>query len=186
MRPILVLLPLLALAACQKPAEQPSNESAPAAQRGPVKGVDRSHKGELAPDVVFQDPSGEDTRIAGFTGRPVLVNLWASWCAPCVKELPTLEALARGNDTLEVVAVSQDTGPHVSVAAFLKTHKIAGLEAFHDPKMALSGALGVEVLPTSILYDGQGKEVWRYTGDLDWTGEEASRLLAEAGVAPAR
>ena len=54
------------------------------------------------------------------------------------------------------------------------------LGAFHDPKMALSGALGAEVLPTTILFDAEGREVWRYVGDLDWTGREAAKLLAEA------
>jgi hypothetical protein len=73
--------------------------------------------------------------------------------------------------------------PQASVEAFLKQHDIGRFAAFHDPKMALSGALGVEVMPTTILFDANGKEVWRYVGDLDWTSEEAARLLAEAGAA---
>jgi thiol-disulfide isomerase/thioredoxin len=114
-------------------------------------------------------------------GKPLLVNLWASWCAPCVKELPTLDRLATSNAAVRVLAVSQDMGPHASVVAFLDQHKIADLEAFQDPKMALSGGLGVEVMPTTLLYDAQGREVWRYVGELDWTSGEAARLLAEAG-----
>lgn len=55
------------------------------------------------------------------------------------------------------------------------------LEVWHDPKMALSSASGAEILPTTILYDAKGREVWRYVGDLDWTGEEGARLLAAAG-----
>ncbi len=119
---------------------------------------------------------------------PVLVNLWATWCAPCVKELPTLDRLAQSHAVdglVGVIAVSQDTGPHASVAAFLDRLKVRDLGAYHDPKMALSAALGAEVLPTTILYDAQGREVWRYVGDLDWSGEEAARLLAEArGAGP--
>ena len=122
-----------------------------------------------------------------FKGVPVLVNLWASWCAPCIKELPTLDKLAashREDGQLGVIAVSQDTGPQPSVEAFLKKLKVEDLGAYHDTKMALSGALGPDtVLPTSILYDAQGREVWRYVGDLDWTGAEAAKLLAEAGAA---
>jgi len=132
----------------------------------------------------FNGADGEQTTLADFEGRPVLVNLWASWCAPCVKELPTLDRLqaARAKDgSLKVVAISQDMGPHQSVLAFLKAHRIAGLESFQDPKMALSGALNVQVMPTTILFDAQGQEVWRYVGDLDWTGPEAAKLLAEAG-----
>jgi hypothetical protein len=72
------------------------------------------------------------------------------------------------------------------VKAFLAKLNVKDLGAYHDPNMGLSGALGPDtVLPTSILYDSDGKEVWRYVGDLDWTGPEAAKLLAEAG-APAR
>jgi hypothetical protein len=83
-----------------------------------------------------------------------------------------------------VVAVSQDSGPHLSVVAFLKSHRIGTLEPYQDAQMGLSGALGPDtVLPTSILFDANGREVWRYVGDLDWTSPEAAKLLAEAGAA---
>jgi thiol-disulfide isomerase/thioredoxin len=113
------------------------------------------------------------------------VNLWASWCAPCVKELPTLDKLAQArNRELNVVAISQDMDvPHASVVAFLTTHGITTLNSYQDPKMALSGALGAEVLPTSILYDANGREIWRYVGDQDWTSADAARLVAESGAA---
>jgi hypothetical protein len=77
------------------------------------------------------------------------------------------------------VAISQDSGPHPSVVAFLDS-KAPDLAPYQDSKMALSGKLNAEVLPTSILYDAQGKEVWRYVGDLDWTSPEAAKLLSEA------
>jgi thiol-disulfide isomerase/thioredoxin len=134
---------------------------------------------------VFTDPEGKPVKLADFAGKPVLVNLWASWCAPCVKELPTLDQRARSGP-VKVLAVSQDDGPHASVVAFLQAHKIATLEPYQDSKMAMSAALGPDtVLPTSILYDSTGKEVWRYVGDLDWTSPDAAKLLAEAG-APAK
>ncbi len=175
----------LMLAACQReaPAPEPANQAVAEAQAGPVKGVDRSRKGQPAPDVTFNDPDGGEISIADFKGVPTLINLWASWCAPCVKELPTLDALAERHERdgdLGIVAVSQDSAPHGSVVAFLEKLKVTRLGAFHDPKMALSGGLGVEVMPTTVLYDAQGREVWRYIGDLDWSGAEAARLLAEA------
>jgi thiol-disulfide isomerase/thioredoxin len=182
MRLLLISCALLALAACQKPERQPANGSAAEAEAGPVKGVDRSHKGKTAPDVSFNDPDGEQTSLATMTGKPVFLNLWATWCAPCVKELPTLDRLSRSQKGIEVVAVSQDMAPRASIEAFLEGHKIGDVAAYQDPKMALSGALGAEVLPTSILYDAQGREIWRYVGDLDWTSAEAARLLAEAGA----
>jgi len=185
MRFLPILCSIAALAACQKPAEQANNEAAPAAEAGQVKGVDRSHKGQPAPDVSFNNPDGGAITLAKFKGVPVLVNLWATWCAPCVKELPTLDRLSQSHDqdgSLGVVAISQDMGPHPSVVAFLQSHQIRSLGAYHDPKMALSGKLGAEVLPTSILFDAEGREVWRYVGDLDWMGPEAAKLLAEAGA----
>jgi thiol-disulfide isomerase/thioredoxin len=180
-----IICAVLALASCHKPQQQPANEAASSAEAGPVKGVDRSHKGKPAPDVTFNDPDRGEMTLADLHGVPVLVNLWASWCAPCVKELPTLDRLSQSHDkdgSLGVVAISQDSGPHASVVAFLDTHKIESLAAYQDPKMALSGALGAEVLPTSILFDAKGREVWRYVGDLDWTSPAAAKLLSEAGA----
>ena len=192
MRKLPFTLAILAAAGCsQEQPRQQTNADVPAspAQAEPVKGVDRTHKGKAAPAVVFNDPDGGEISLAEFKGVPVLVNLWASWCAPCVKELPTLDRLSQSHavdGSIGIIAVSQDSGPRESVVAFLKTHKINDLGAYHDPRMGLSGGLGAEVLPTSVLFDAEGREVWRYVGDLDWTGSEAARLLAEAGVRQAR
>lgn len=174
---------LLALAACHKPAQPQQSETAASSPGEQAKGVNRTHKGSAAPTAAFNKPDGSGTSLAVFAGKPTLVNLWASWCAPCVKELPTLDKLARAEGgKLNVVAISQDDAPHASVVAFLQGHKIATLQSYQDPKMALSGALDAEVLPTSVLYDAKGREVWRYVGDQDWTGPAAAKLLAEGGV----
>ena len=135
------------------------------------------------PDVESEGRRDEPASLADTKGKPVLVNIWATWCAPCVKELPTLQALAAGSGAPRVIAVSQDMAPRGSVDAFLDKNKLADLEVWHDPKMELSGATGAQILPTTILYDADGREVWRYVGDLDWTGEEAAKLLADAGPA---
>lgn len=181
MRLILCLLLFLVASGCDRQkAEAPQ---APAASDDGVKGVDRSHKGQAAPAVTFKNPDGGDFDLTRFKGVPVLVNLWASWCAPCVKELPTLDALAKSHNIdgqLGVIAVSQDMGPQNSVRAFLANHNIEDLAAFHDPDMKLTDALGVQIMPTTVLYDSHGKEVWRFVGDQDWTGAEAKALLAEA------
>lgn len=186
MRSILLASALIiSLAAChQKAPQQPANESAASVANEGIKGVHRDHKGAPEPAAAFNDPEGKPVKLADFKGKPLLVNLWASWCAPCVKELPTLDQLARTGG-IKVLAVSQDSGPHASVVAFLQEHKIATLGSYQDPNMGLSGALGPDaVLPTSILYDSSGKEIWRYVGDLDWTSPEAATLLSEAQAAP--
>jgi thiol-disulfide isomerase/thioredoxin len=186
MRNTLLITAIVLLAACQQKAQQApvANESAATAESG-IKHVQREHKGEAALTEEFDDPDGKPVKLADFKGKPVLVNLWATWCAPCVKELPTLDRLA-ASGTIEVLAVSQDKGPHPSVVAFLKSHQIEALKPYQDPHMALSYALGPDaVLPTSILFDANGKEVWRYVGDLDWNSPEAAKLLSEA-AAPAK
>jgi thiol-disulfide isomerase/thioredoxin len=177
---LLGLAPMIVGCDRQK-AEAPQ---APAAEAESGKGVDRSHKGEAAPSTKFKNPDGGEFDLAKFKGTPVLVNLWASWCAPCIKELPTLQQLEAGQadeGKLGIIAVSQDAAPQGSVDAFLAERDIGRFAAYHDPDMALSSALGVQILPTTVLYDAQGKEVWRYVGDMDWTSAEASKLIAEAG-----
>jgi thiol-disulfide isomerase/thioredoxin len=140
--------------------------------------VDRSHKGEAAPDAQFEGPDGKPTSLAAFRGAPVLVNLWATWCAPCIKEMPTLDALA-GDGKLKVVAVSQDLEGRKAAAPFLAKHGWTKLAGYADPKLGLSTGLNAN-LPTTILYDAAGKELWRVQGAMEWTGPEARALLTEA------
>ena len=155
------------------------------AEAGPAKGLLRDKVGQPAPDLELRNADDDPATLAETEGKPLLVNIWATWCAPCVKELPTLQAVAARAGAPRVIAVSQDMAPRGSVDAFLDKTKLTDLEVWHDPKMALSSATGAEVLPTTILYDAKGREVWRYVGDLDWTGEEATKLLAEAGASSA-
>ena len=142
-------------------------------------GLDRSQAGKPLPELTIKDPDGEDVTLASLGGKPLLINLWATWCAPCIKELPTLAKLSEQPGAVQVVALSQDMQPQANVAAFLDEGKI-GLEAYQDPDMGMSSALGVQILPTTVLYGSDGKEIWRYTGDLDWTGPKAAELLREA------
>ena len=185
MRVHVLVAVVIALGACQQqqPAQQSAANEAAAAQADGMKGVHRAFRGKAEPAAAFNGPDGKPVHLADFKGKPLLVNLWASWCAPCVKELPTIDKLARSGK-VQVLAVSQDDGPHASVIAFLKGHGISTLKPYQDPKMTLTAALGPDtVLPTSILLDADGKEVWRYVGELDWTSPEAAKLLAEPGGA---
>jgi thiol-disulfide isomerase/thioredoxin len=180
---VLVSMLLVPIAGCNRQSAENEVAQAPGE---PSKGVDRSHKGEAMPDAEIFNADDDNARLADAKGKPVFVNLWASWCAPCVKELPTLDALSRKPGAPRIIAVSEDVGERPSVEAFLESHGIKDLEAWRDPKMDLTGAIGVEVMPTTVYYDASGKEVWRYVGDLDWNGDEAAKLLAEAGQGAAR
>lgn len=173
-------------------ASQPTATAAPKVT--PVRDngtVNRTQVGLPAPDASFSDPEGEAATLAEFRGGPVLLNLWATWCAPCVAELPTLDALAeREAGKLSVITVSQDSDgqnaagePELAaekVDAFFNKMKFRRLGAYLDTESAVMTQLGVSVLPTTILYDSSGKEVWRVTGEMDWTGARARALLAEA------
>jgi len=153
--------------------------SAAAPEAASRREVDRSHAGEAAPDAAFADLSGAGGTMASFRGKPVLVNLWATWCAPCVKELPTLDALAkREARRLTVVALSQDMDA-AKVEPFVAAKGYAALAVRTDPKMGWVPRV-TPTLPTTILYGSDGREVWRMVGDYDWAGADAAGLIAEA------
>ncbi|HEV2080650.1 MAG TPA: TlpA disulfide reductase family protein [Allosphingosinicella sp.] len=174
-------LPLLLVAACDgRKADVPQEAKAEQALAKSGK-LDRSHAGQPAPDLEFLDPEGEKVALASFSGKPLLLNLWATWCAPCVAEMPTLDALAARAPDLQVLAVSQDIeGQEAKVATFFEERKLTRLDPYRDTEIGLMTGLKADVLPTTILYDSTGKEVWRMTGAADWTGAEAAKLLAEA------
>lgn len=192
---IVPLLLLGALGACdrQDSAAEQANAAAPApaesenvANAAPKEGekviiekigtLDRSHKGETAPDLPFTGPDGKKTNIAAFGGKPVLLNLWATWCVPCIAEMPTLDQVA---GRMQVVAVSQDLDGAAKVAPFFAKEKLKNIKQYLDPDVTLSTTYQAQ-LPTSILYDSAGKEVWRMVGGMDWTTQAATELLAEA------
>jgi thiol-disulfide isomerase/thioredoxin len=171
--------------AAQPQASNDTGASAPAAAAGggelPRGMLDRSHKGSALPDFTLADAAGGKLKLADLKGKPALINLWATWCAPCVAELPTLNAIAnRADMNLRVVTVSQDSTATDKVRAFLDSHGVAQLPAWLDPKNDLSASYDVQTLPTTIYYDAQGKELWRYVGGHDWSGPDAAKLLAEA------
>lgn len=177
-----------ALAGCdrQKAAEpqgEPPSANAAAAPSYPTGRLDRSHAGTPAPEVTFEDPYGRPARLSDFRGRPVLVNLWATWCGPCVVEMPSLDALAaREGEAVQVLALSQDMEGRQKVTDFFAARNFTRLEPYLDARLGFMTSLGIDTLPTTILYNAEGEEVWRMTGMADWESERAARLLAEAGA----
>ncbi len=140
--------------------------------------LDRSHQGSELPDFTFKDSAGKELRLRGQKGKPLLINLWATWCGPCVAELPTLQQLARQREgKLTVLIVSQDMGKPETVGAFLKDRGITRLGAWLDPGGELAEHYEAQTLPTTIYYDAAGREQWRWTGGRDWTSAETAKLL---------
>jgi thiol-disulfide isomerase/thioredoxin len=163
-------------------AAPPPPAAAPNASTAyPTGRLDRSFAGTPAPAAEFLDPDGEPVSLAEYRGRPLLLNLWATWCAPCVVEMPSLDRLAeREGDRLRVLALSQDIGGREAVARFFAERRLRNLEPYLDEQMAFMTSLRISTLPTTILYDAQGREVWRMTGMADWHSERVRSLLREA------
>jgi thiol-disulfide isomerase/thioredoxin len=178
-----ILLLLGLLVACGPAPEEKDSGAAPAGGAAAVKvgELDRSRAGKPAPGTVIEGPGGLPDTLAAFRGKPLLLNLWATWCPPCVAEMPTLDALAvREGSKLQVLPVSEDIG-RAEVDAWLAGRDFKALGAWMDRDMELMQALGVSTLPTTILFDAQGREVWRLAGAEDWSGMRAAALIAEAG-----
>ncbi|MDE2403817.1 MAG: TlpA family protein disulfide reductase [Sphingomonadales bacterium] len=169
---------LLLAGGCDRQSDRQAQPPAGVEASGEAGGkVDRSHAGAALPDLVVRDPAGRELRLAGLKG-PLLVNLWATWCAPCVTELPTLNALA-GQGKVRVLTVSEDLGEPAKVAEFLKARRLDRLEPWLDPNNDATVKYQAQSLPVTIFYGADGREKWRITGGHDWTGKDMQARLAE-------
>jgi len=138
------------------------------------------------PDLAFEDAEGKSKKLSDWRGRTVLVNLWATWCVPCRKEMPALESLQTrlGGPDFEVVAINIDTRDPEKPKNFLKDANLTRLGYFSDQKAKvfqdLKGiglALG---MPTSVLVDGQGCEIATIAGPAEWGSDDAVKLITAA------
>ena len=128
----------------------------------------------------LKDAAGKELNLSSLKGKPVLINLWATWCAPCVAELPQLNQLAEQNPGLKVLTVNQDMDKLDRVAGFLSEKGGARLESWLNSDNSLTFQFGAETLPATVYYDAQGREVWRIVGPREWLNAETKALLAEA------
>lgn len=142
--------------------------------------LDRSHAGKTASGAVFTAPDDAPVTLAAFRGKPLLLNLWATWCGPCIKEMPSLDRLAAERaEKLIVLAVAQDIQGAAVVDPWFSRAGLTHLRPYLDPGNALLADYN-SPLPVTILFDAQGRELWRVTGALDWQGDMARGLLGEA------
>jgi len=138
------------------------------------------------PDLAFEDADGKPKKLSDWRGRTVLVNLWATWCVPCRKEMPALEGLQTrlGGENFEVVAINIDTRDPEKPKNFLRDAHLTRLGYFSDEKAkvfqdlkAVGRALG---MPTSVLVDAQGCEIATIAGPADWDSDDAIKLIKAA------
>lgn len=154
--------------------------------KGEVAAVTMATKPLRLPDLAFTNAAGEAKKLSDWRGRTVLLNLWATWCVPCRKEMPALDALqARlGSNDFEVVAVNIDTRDLDKPKTFYKDTDLRNLAFFSDNKAkvfqdlkSIGRALG---MPTTVLIDPEGCEIGSLAGPAEWGGDDAIRLISAA------
>lgn len=165
-----------------------------ASSKPQAQGLARFSEGALArlqvldappaqPAEAFSDGAGGTGRLADYRGEVVLVNLWATWCAPCMAEMPTLAALQRRfqGRGFKVVPISVDSeGDLAKARAELARLSGGGLPFLADYSRAVLFAVAAPGMPTTILYDRQGREIARLAGEADWSSDEAAALIEAA------
>lgn len=139
-------------------------------------------------EIRFQNGAGETLTLADFRGRVVLLNLWATWCVPCRKEMPALDKLQAklGSPDFEVVALSIDSNQQ-PVREFYRQHEIKSLALYFDSTANITSALGIIGVPTTLLVDRDGREIWRRTGLAEWDAPPSVaeiRKYMKAGAGP--
>lgn len=154
------------------------------AEEPPLTGVFKDNFNPLdppvpAPQTAFADANGQTITLKDFLGKVVVLNFWATWCAPCVREMPTLDNLQAqlGGSEMAVVAVSEDRGGAKVVQPFMKRYALRHLEVYLDRKGALRREFGATGLPTTLVIDTEGKVVGGLQGPAEWDSEEALALI---------
>jgi thiol-disulfide isomerase/thioredoxin len=158
--------------------------------RGEVAALTMATTPLKLPDLAFEDADGKPRKLSDWHGRTVLVNLWATWCVPCRREMPALDGLQTrlGGPDFQVVAVNIDTRDPDKPRNFLKEAQLTRLDYFSDQKAkvfqdlkSVGRALG---MPTSVLVDGKGCEIATIAGPAEWASDDAIKLIA-AAIKPA-
>ena len=160
----------------------------------PKTGLDQFAKDSLKKLTVLQSPPAQPPlpyllpdktkmTLSDYKGKVILLNVWATWCAPCIAEMPTLDALQakRGGADFEVVTVSLDRTAE-EAAKFLRDNGLDNLQGWHDGSYSTSSNLLLPGLPTSVFYDRRGREVARVSGEAEWTSPEALALIDKLTV----
>lgn len=180
-RPDNVLPPQPAPAASSTTTQQalPSGPGVNPLSRGEMAAFVFRKTPEALPEISFTDGEGTARTLKDWQGKVVLLNLWATWCAPCRKEMPSLDRLQKelGSDKFEVVALSVDRAGIAGSKKFLDEINVSALKLYVDPTARATSNLKAVGLPATLLIDAQGREIGRLTGPAEWDSEDAKKLI---------
>ncbi len=131
-------------------------------------------------DVPFTDPDGGEHRLSDWQGKHVVLNFWATWCAPCRKEMPMLDALQAefGGESFEVVTVAAGRNSVQGIRRFFDEVGVERLPILLDPQQELSREMGVFGLPITVILNSEGQEIARLRGEADWESESAKAIIS--------
>jgi thiol-disulfide isomerase/thioredoxin len=146
---------------------------------GAMEAFDLNRTPMPAPEISFIDAAGNTITLDAFRGQVVLMNLWATWCAPCVEEMPSLDRLQAelGGTDFQVVALSIDRGGIADILPFYEQHGIEHLAAYADPTGQAPPTFGAIGLPTTVLINRRGRVIGTYQGPADWDDDAAKALV---------
>lgn len=174
---------LLCLALCLAPLAAHAGPDIPtleALRDGSMKKLNFWAAPKPVPETAFSDIDGGSHQLSDYAGKVVLVNFWATWCAPCRAEMPGLSALqtALGGEDFQVVTLATGRNGPPAIRRFFDELGVTNLPLYADPKQALARDMAVLGLPATVILDRQGHEIARLTGDADWDSDSAKAILA--------
>jgi thiol-disulfide isomerase/thioredoxin len=144
-----------------------------------AEALERVDPPTAAPDGVFVTQDGASHHLSEFKGHGMVVNMWATWCAPCVAEMPSLQTLSKAlaSQDIAVLPLSSDRGGAETVAAWYQEHGITALPVLLDPKGAMVKAFDARGIPTTVIINTAGRVAARLEGAADWSSSEAQALI---------
>ncbi len=131
------------------------------------------------PDTVFTHADGGEYTLAQFEGKHIVLNFWATWCAPCRKEMPMLSELQAefGGDSFEIVTIATGRNELAGIRRFFDEIEVDNLPIYLDPRQKLAREMGVLGLPVTLVLDPEGNEIGRMIGDAEWNGDSAKAIV---------